>query len=271
MPNRIIKESTCTSETLHGITAEEERLFWRLVVQCDDFGRYDGRPSVILGRCFPLSLEDGSITVTQVAAWMAGLQRSGLLWAYDVGGKRYLQVTNWDKHQTKRATVSKWPDPQADESGCMQVQADESECLRIRERERERERIRESGTGTIAPPATPAPRKRRVATPKAPAAPAVETFRDVMHRYPVKAQYATIAETVGDTEAAIALWRDVVTAWRDHGYNPKNLAGMLECFRSGELPGRNGRNGRPRDGPLTEPRGWAGIRAARTAEASGDG
>lgn len=39
MPNRILKESITTSETLDSLSAEEERLFYRLLVICDDYGR----------------------------------------------------------------------------------------------------------------------------------------------------------------------------------------------------------------------------------------
>ncbi|PWM38102.1 MAG: transcriptional regulator, partial [Clostridiales bacterium] len=38
MADRVIKESTVTSEPLSEISAEAERLFWRLVVKADDFG-----------------------------------------------------------------------------------------------------------------------------------------------------------------------------------------------------------------------------------------
>lgn len=40
MPSRIIKESITTSESLSEVSAEAERLFWRLVVKADDFGLY---------------------------------------------------------------------------------------------------------------------------------------------------------------------------------------------------------------------------------------
>ena len=38
MPNRILKESICTSESLVGLSAEAEVLFYRLIVKADDFG-----------------------------------------------------------------------------------------------------------------------------------------------------------------------------------------------------------------------------------------
>ena len=54
MPDRIIKESSCTSDTLNGLSDFEERFWWRLVVNCDDYGRFDARPSVLKSRLFPL-------------------------------------------------------------------------------------------------------------------------------------------------------------------------------------------------------------------------
>ena len=45
MPNRILKESICTNEQIDGLTAFEETVFYRLIVICDDFGRFDGRIS----------------------------------------------------------------------------------------------------------------------------------------------------------------------------------------------------------------------------------
>jgi len=47
LPNRFIKESICKSETLDKLTAEEERLFYRLIVNCDDYGRFDAKPSIV--------------------------------------------------------------------------------------------------------------------------------------------------------------------------------------------------------------------------------
>lgn len=54
MPNRIIKESICRSEEIDSLSWFEEVLFYRLIVTCDDFGRYDGRAKIIKGSCFPL-------------------------------------------------------------------------------------------------------------------------------------------------------------------------------------------------------------------------
>jgi hypothetical protein len=50
MPNRNIKESILTSDTLDILTAEEERLFYRLIVICDDYGRTESKPSKSFSR-----------------------------------------------------------------------------------------------------------------------------------------------------------------------------------------------------------------------------
>ena len=37
MPNRILKESICRSDTIDHLTWFEEVLFYRLIVSCDDY------------------------------------------------------------------------------------------------------------------------------------------------------------------------------------------------------------------------------------------
>lgn len=54
MPNRILKESICTSDTLDELTWMEEVFWYRLIVNCDDYGRFDARPAILRSRLFPL-------------------------------------------------------------------------------------------------------------------------------------------------------------------------------------------------------------------------
>lgn len=123
MPNRVIKESICTSDTLAQLSAEEERLFYRLIVQADDWGRFDGRAAVVLAACFPLQVHE--ITANQVEAWLQRLAEVGLIRFYFVDGRRYLYFVTWDKHQQRRAKYSKYPHPPAGDGG---MQASASDC-----------------------------------------------------------------------------------------------------------------------------------------------
>ena len=82
MPNRILKESICTSETIAELSWFEEVLFYRLIVSADDFGRYDARPAIIKGRLFPLS----GVTVKQINDALDKLASAGIVILYGVDG-----------------------------------------------------------------------------------------------------------------------------------------------------------------------------------------
>ena len=109
MPNRIIKESIRGSDDLASVSPEAERLFWRLVVTADDFGRFDARPKTIIGQCLTAFL--GNINAQQVNGWLHELEGAGLIRLYIVEGRPYLVLTKWDKHQRRRAKDSKFPSP----------------------------------------------------------------------------------------------------------------------------------------------------------------
>lgn len=106
MPNRILKESVCYSPTVEGLTWFEEVCFYRLIVQCDDFGRCDARPSLLRAKLFPLR-ED--ISSEAVGAAVEALAEAGILEFYTVDGRVYLQLVTWEKHQNVRNKREKYP------------------------------------------------------------------------------------------------------------------------------------------------------------------
>lgn len=108
MPDRIIKESICTSDTLNQLTDFEERFWHRLTVNCDDYGRFDARPAILKGRLFPLM--EGK-TQKDMSVALAKLASVGLVELYEVDGRPFLHVVTWAKHQRIRAKRSKFPPP----------------------------------------------------------------------------------------------------------------------------------------------------------------
>ena len=126
MPNRIIKESICTSDSLERLSWFEEVLFYRLIVNCDDYGRYDARPAIIKNRLFPLKEEQ--LSLAMVTEGLQHLSDAGLITVYEVGGKPFLFLPTWNAHQTIRAKRSKYPAPDdgmiTHEIICKQMQAD---------------------------------------------------------------------------------------------------------------------------------------------------
>lgn len=124
MPDRIIKESICTSDTLEKLSDFEERFWHRLIVNCDDYGRFDARPAVLKARLFPLR---ESLTYKNVTDALNRLASVGLIELYTVDGKPFLRVVTWERYQRIRAKKSKFPPP---DNSCRQMTADDSKCPR---------------------------------------------------------------------------------------------------------------------------------------------
>lgn len=130
MPDRIIKESCCGSDTLNELSDWAERFWWHLTVVCDDFGRFDARPEILKARLFPL--RDGK-TKRDMANALKELASVGLISLYEVDGRPFLQVVKWQKHQRCRAAKSKFPPPPADIRGRLPTNASENENENVNE------------------------------------------------------------------------------------------------------------------------------------------
>lgn len=124
MPNRIIKESITTSLQIEPLSYQAEVLFYRLMVNCDDYGLMHGHPSIIRAKCYPLRID--KVKDKDIEQWLSELIKQNLLFLYTANGVCYLKLTNWDKHQQKRAMHSKYPQPHEGEVACNQLISDDS-------------------------------------------------------------------------------------------------------------------------------------------------
>lgn len=128
MPNRILKESICTSEDLNTLSQGAEILFYRLMVKADDYGIYYANASIVRSTCFPLKADD--IKSSQVESWLTELSKAGIIFIYKAeDGRKYLQFCKWSKHQQTRATKPKYP---VYDEACNQLISDDCKCPRIR-------------------------------------------------------------------------------------------------------------------------------------------
>jgi hypothetical protein len=109
MPSRIIRESARTSPTLDALSAEAERLFWRLITVADDHGRFDADPRVVLALAFPLKV--GRLKPATVQRWLVELARADAILVYNVDGRAYGSFPAWAKHQRRPQSRSKFPAP----------------------------------------------------------------------------------------------------------------------------------------------------------------
>lgn len=109
MPNRIIKESICTSEKIAALSDFEFRLWVGLITQADDAGRGDARPAIIKGHVFPLREQ---VTVKAISAGLHALATVQLVSLYTVDGKPIYWLPGWSEHQRIRDCKPKYPAPE---------------------------------------------------------------------------------------------------------------------------------------------------------------
>lgn len=120
MPTRYLKPGICDSEAIDSCSPLAECLFYRLLVNVDDFGRLDARPAVIRSKCFPL--KDDTIRKKDVEELLLELQANGLVLLYQSNGCAFLQMNKWDN--VPRSKESKCPAPP---DTCIQVHTDVNE------------------------------------------------------------------------------------------------------------------------------------------------
>ncbi len=122
MGDRLLKETICQSEELEELCDFAEILFYRLIVSCDDFGRFTANARVIRGRLFPLR-EDLELDTVREA--LDELERVGLIARYCVGKKGYLRLCSWEKHQSLKFRKAVYPAPDEEGARAHAVRADD--------------------------------------------------------------------------------------------------------------------------------------------------
>lgn len=105
MPNRLLKEGICTSDTLNKLSPQAEVFFYRLLVVADDFGRMDARPAILKSACFPLK---DSILLSDVSNLLSDLADAKLVTLYDNCTRPLLQINKWEQRIRSRG---KYPAP----------------------------------------------------------------------------------------------------------------------------------------------------------------
>lgn len=116
MPNRIIKESICESETLSGCSVFALDLYKRLITYADDYGRFNSDTTIMRARLYPREYEE--VTEEDLIDGLAELAGVGKISFYTPGifnqfGKKgvYGAFPNWSEHQRVRESKKKCPEP----------------------------------------------------------------------------------------------------------------------------------------------------------------
>lgn len=105
MPTRILRDWT-DSAPFEALSANAERLFVRLIMKADDYGRYHADVRLIRAGCFPLL---AATRDADISHWIAECVKVGLVVVYQVKGRSYLAIRKF--RQRTRQQVAKYPGP----------------------------------------------------------------------------------------------------------------------------------------------------------------
>lgn len=110
MPQRFLRPGIRTSERWNSVSFAAQSLYVRLLTLVDDYGRYDGRASVLWGECFAVWNEqnpDVSVNLQQVEEMLQQLAAKELIHRYE-NGRKVVQIVQWQE-RVREGCVSKWP------------------------------------------------------------------------------------------------------------------------------------------------------------------
>jgi len=198
------------------------------------------------------------VSCKQVGAALDWFADHGMIERYAVDGRGYFYIVTWHEYQsTDREADSPYPPPPGWESmKVAEAAVDEDyekelvtthsgptqDLLKSKSRldieidlDSDSENPPEGAGAPATPPPEPPGKPENKKTPEA-----VKVFRANTHRYPAKAWYADVDEAVGDAEADLDFWGNVVKAWVGLGWNPSNVKGMLDFYGRREIPAVKG-------------------------------
>lgn len=104
MANRVIRDWTA-SENVDELSVKAEVFFTRLIMKADDYGNYTANLKLISAALFPLKRYE----YLEIDGWLNECIEHGLIKRYEVDGKKYIHIVNFD--QTLRRMKHTFPPP----------------------------------------------------------------------------------------------------------------------------------------------------------------
>lgn len=109
MPQRFLRPGITNSSRWNSVSWTAQSLYIRLLTRVDDYGRHDGRVSVIWANCFSVWNDlhpDEIVELQQVVRMLQQLSDAKLIEVYEAEDKKVLQILQWQERI--RANVKKW-------------------------------------------------------------------------------------------------------------------------------------------------------------------
>jgi len=99
----MLNKAIILSKKINAVSEGAENLYYRLLVNTDDFGRFRAEPEIIKGQIYTIR----KISVGQVADRLQELREIGLIRLYVVDEETYLEITKFEEHQKFRSDIQK--------------------------------------------------------------------------------------------------------------------------------------------------------------------
>ena len=111
MPTRMLRDWT-DSAKFDGITADAERLFTRLIMKADDYGRFHAEPRLVRSLCFPLF---DTLRTEHIGRWLAELSHRNLVFRYENEHQKLLAIVNFRQRLKRSRAKFSPPDGEPEE------------------------------------------------------------------------------------------------------------------------------------------------------------
>ncbi len=112
MAYRAIQDDVAYSGSLAALSAEAERLYWRMLAHSDPWGRIEGSAYKLKAKCLPLV---ENVTSEAVNSWLDELVAVNRVYVYEHNGKFFAQLVDFDEKQPldwiRKRGASRYPDP----------------------------------------------------------------------------------------------------------------------------------------------------------------
>lgn len=111
MPQRFLRPQITNSDRWNSVGFAAQSLYIRLITLVDDYGRYDGRASVIWAHCFAVWNDkhpQETITMQQTEQMLQELAASRLIDLYELQDKKIVQLEQWTE-RIRDGVAEKWP------------------------------------------------------------------------------------------------------------------------------------------------------------------
>jgi hypothetical protein len=105
---RTLKPELWQDEDIGALSRDARLLFIGLITQADDEGRLVGAPRLLWSQIFPWD----DYSPERLGAWLTELAGAGLVRQYESGGRAYIHLPGWKRHQKiSHPAKSKLPRP----------------------------------------------------------------------------------------------------------------------------------------------------------------